>query len=252
MSIVSFIPAGRLGNFFFTCSAAFAYAKKHGLDFSVPYRTSNDFWSPIYLHHLQNPNFVDGGNDTIIVREHQFHYSPIEFREEWRDKNIILSGYFQSNLYFKDFEKEMFEAYKLPRNPQNDVCSLHARFGDYRTIEGKHILVDAPYIQSAIDLIISKTKLKRIKVFSDDIPFFIEQFGHLYPFEYSTNDNIWDDFIEITNCHSHINSSSTFSWWGAYANPNPNKVIITQKKWFQEGWDNADTKDIIPENWIKL
>ena len=82
--------------------------------------------------------------------------------------------------------------------------------------------------------------------------YFQNKFGHLYNFEYSTNSDIMQDFIEISCCHSNINSSSTFSFWGAYLNRNPEKIVITQEKWFQTGWDGADTKDIIPSTWIKL
>ncbi|HQV54293.1 MAG TPA: alpha-1,2-fucosyltransferase [Chitinophagaceae bacterium] len=251
MSHVSFIPAGRAGNFFFTCAAAFAYAKKHGLKFSVPTRTSNEFWSPIYLKHLQDPTY-NAGIPAIVVKEKNFHYDEIPFDESWRNNNITLQGYFQSELYFKDYKDEMIESFNLRWELIPDVCSIQARFGDYLTIAGKHILVDEPYLTKAMALITEKTGITRFKVFSDDLNYFQNKFGHLYNFEYSTNSDIMQDFIEISCCHSNINSSSTFSWWSSYINRNHDKVIITQELWFQAGWGGADTKDIIPDTWIKL
>lgn len=251
MGTVSFIAAGRLGNFMFECSAAWALAKRSGMDFTVPLRSSHDFWSPLYLHHLQNINY-DNGLPAMVINEKHFHYAPIEIEDEWKHGNINLSGYFQSEKYFKEYKEEMLDAFKLDWYHKPDVCSLHGRFGDFLTIEGKHILLDKKYILEAIKTITDKTGITRFKVFSDDINYFRNQFGNLYNFEYSTNDNIWDDFIEISSCHSHINSSSTFAWWSSYVNRNPNKVIVTQNLWFNNFWDGADTSDVVPPEWIKI
>lgn len=246
---------GRLGNFFFEAATCYAYSLKHGLDFTVPFSTSHLIFSPIYLKHLQNKNY-DHSLPVIKIQEKQFHYYELLFDESYRDKNIILHGYFQSYLRFNEFRKEILEAFNLPYHFKSDTCSIHARFGDYLTVPGKHILVDAKYLAEAMFLIMDKTDIVKFKVFSDDIEYFKNNFGMLYDFEYSSNTNEMDDLIEISCCHSQINSSSTFSWWGAWLNQNPDKIIITQELWFQKGWkeDTREvlTDDIIPSNWIKL
>jgi hypothetical protein len=251
---VTFIPAGRLGNYFFTCAAVLSYSIEHGLEFSAPNKTSSDFWSPLYMPHLQGSYNPD--KPSIKIRERQFHYMPIPFSEEWREKNIILSGYFQSEKYFLSHKEEVLSAFNLDWHLVPDVCSIQARFSDYLTIPGKHIVMDEPYLRQAMSIITDKTGITKFKVFSDDIPHFKRNLGHIYNFEYSENADIWSDFIDISCCHSHINSSSTFSWWSAYVNKNPEKVIITNSKWFQDGWRDehgvVDTKDILPESWIKI
>lgn len=250
--MVGFIPAGRLGNFFFTCAAALAYSIKHGLDFTVPISTSSDFWSPIYLKHLQNP-YYDPNLPTITIKEKHFHYAPIPYlKDDWWWKNIIFSGYFQSEKYFLPQKQEVLEAFNLDWHLIPNTCSIQARFGDYLTIVGKHIVMDEPFLKKAMPIITKKTGIKKFKVFSDDIQYFKNNLGHIYDFEYSENTDIWSDFIDISCCHSHINSSSTFAWWSAYVNKNPDKVIVTDHRWFQNGWDNADTKDLIPKEWIKI
>ena len=252
MPYVSFLPAGRAGNFFFTCAAAWAYAKRHGFDFSVPKYTTSEFWSPLYLPHLQNPEYNDQ-QPRVIVREKHFHYAPIEFSEGWRGNNIVLSGYFQSYKYFNEYRDEMLDAFALPWHHIPDVCSIQARFGDYLTIEGKHILVDEPYLKSAMELVTAETGIIRFKVFSDDLNYFKHNFGHLYNFEYSTNNDILSDLIEISCCHSQIGSSSTFAWWGAYLNRNPMKAVVQQGQWFQQGWSDGngvvDTSDLLLPEW---
>ncbi len=253
--MVKVLNFGRLGNVFFQIACCISYCIKHNLDFTIPNKTSNPIWNPIYLQHLVNPMW-DDRKEKVMIEEKQFHYYELPFEEEWRNKNIILKGYFQSHLRFDKYREQILKAFDLPYEFKAGTCSIHARYGDYLTIPGKHILVDEEYLKVAIETIIFNTGINKFKVFSDDIPLFQQRHGGLYNFEYSTNKNEIDDLIEISCCHSQINSSSTFSWWGAWLNQNPDKIIITQKLWFQQGWkeDTREvlTDDIIPLNWIKL
>lgn len=255
MSIVSFMPQGRAGNFFFEAAACWAYCKKHGLEFSVPKFTNSDFHNPIYLHHLQHPNYNPQA-PRIVVKEKNFHYDELPFDESWRGQNILLSGYFQSYRYYQEYREEIINAFNLHWELIPDVCAIHARYGDYLTIEKKHIVVDEEYILSAMKIISEKTGITRFKVFSDDLPLFKQRHGDLFPFEYSTNDDIMADLIEASCCHSLIGSSSTFSYWIAELNRNPDKVKTVQKLWFQEGWSENGlpyhTHDLLDDKWIKL
>lgn len=249
--MVSFTAMGRAGNFFFQAATAWAYAKRHGLEFSAPKSTSHDFWSPLYLHHLQHPNYSEH-TPRRVIRETDFHFNQLPFDEAWRDENILLNGYFQSPKYFDEYREEMLKAFAMPWEHKPDVCSIHARYGDYLTIEGKHIIIDDNYLRNAISLVKEMTGITRFKVFSDDVNLFKQRHGSLYDFEYSSNNGIMEDLIDASGCHSNIGSSSTYSWWISYLNRNPGKIIVTQKEWFQQGWDGANTKDLIPDSWIKL
>jgi hypothetical protein len=228
-----------------------SYALRHDLDFSMPYQTNDNFWNPIYLPHLINEGYIQGRED-ILINEPHYHYAPIPFQEGWRHKQIVLNGYWQSERFFVDFKKEVITLFNFKWKHIPDVCSIHARFGDYLTIAGKHIIINEDYLTRAMAIIKERTDIERYKVFSDDIPYFKKLLGHLYDFEYSTNTNEVDDLVEMSWCHSHINSSSTFSWWGSYLNKNEDKIIVTPEDWFQKGWMNMNTSDVIPESWIKI
>ena len=50
-------------------------------------------------------------------------------------------------------------------------------------------------------------------------------------------------------CEHHIIANSSFSWWGAYLNMNPDKIVC-YLKWFNSESHNTD--DLFPEEWIKI
>jgi len=254
--MVTFIPAGRMGNYLFELATVISYSIKHNLAFTAPFETSNEKWSPIYLRHLQD-NDYNPHLEKVELLEATHEYQEIPFNEGWQhQKNIFIMGYRQSEKYFIEHRDEILYLFDFPFGC-NPIISLHARFGDYLTVKDasgkmKHVIVDEGYINDAIKLVKEKTGLERVKVFSDDLEYFKTNFGHLYHFEYSTNTSEYDDIAEMSTCHSHINSSSTFSWWGSWLNRNKNKVIVTQKDWFNDNWMGLNTEDIVPNNWIKI
>jgi len=256
--MVFFHAAGRLGNHHFMMANVLAYSLRHGLEFTAPSRTSHDYWSPLYLHHLVNPNF-NPSLPAIQIDEKHFHYEEIPFDESWRNMNILMNGYWQSEKYFLDYKDDVIKLFNYPWHLEEDVCAIHARFGDYLSIKGKHIVVDEDYLTRAMDIIKAAKGIKRFRVYSDDIAYFKQNFGQLYDFEYSEGKSIEQDLIDISCCHSQIMSSSTFSFWGAYLNKNPDKIVVCNKQWFQDGWKDeyqriVDTKDIYPDDnrWIKI
>lgn len=253
--MLSFVPYGRMGNFLYMAANCIAMSLRHGMGFSIPNVSSHDFWNPVYLPHLHKP--YDRSLPTITIDEKQFHYELIQWDDSWNDKNVMLNGYFQSYKYFSEYRDKIIELFNYPWHCIEDTASIHARFTDYQTIPGKHVLVTKEYLQLAMRLVTKETGIRKFKVFSDDIMFFRNTFGNLYNFEYSTNAGIEQDLVEISSCHSNIGSSSTFSFWAAYLNRNPSKVIVTQSDWFQENWKDeygrlVDTKDVIPDQWFKV
>ena len=253
--MVKALNYGRLGNSHWQNAVAIVYALRHGLEFTVPNTTNDSYWNPIYLQNLVNPNW-NPNLPSVQLNEPHFHYAPIPFDESFRSMNVILNGYWQSWNFLSGYEKEIIELFNYPWHLEAGVCSIHARFSDYLSIQGKHILVDRPYLETAISIIKREKNIHRFKVFSDDLRYFRENFGSVYGFEYSTNTDIIEDLVEISCCHSQINSSSTFSWWSAFLNRNPDKMVITNSQWFQEGWKDdhgvVDTSDVIPEEWVKI
>jgi hypothetical protein len=240
-----------MGNHLFMAATCIAYSIEHNLRCSMPVRTNDNYWNPIhYFPHLEHPEYQQGRED-VLVNQPFFHYSPIPFQEEWRGKYIILNGYYQSGKFFNKYRDEIISLFNL-HYQLKPVISIHSRYGDYLRLQQKHILINDDYLKEAMKIATEKTGISDFKVFSDDIAEFKRRHGHLWDFQYSTNTNEKDDIVEISCCHSNIGSSSTFSWWGAWLNRNPDKVVITQSQWFQPGWDGLNTEDVLEPEWIKL
>lgn len=245
--MVSFNPAGRFGNWYMEAATAMAYALRHGLDFSMPKQDGKDiFWNPVYCTHLCSTNY-NPNLEEIRLWESGHHYQELPFEESWRNKNIIIEGYRQSEKYFKDFQDEIRILMNYPYEKKEGYVCLHWRRGDYIFLLDKHPIVTIEYYEKAMAMFPGY----KFKIFSDDINYCREQFKHRNDVEFSTNDHIERDFVEMQNCEHFINSSSTFSWAASWHSRSENKKIITPKLWFVEGY-HLDTRDIIPENWIKL
>ncbi len=89
-------------------------------------------------------------------------------------------------------------------------------------------------------------------IFTDDPKWALSQniFGSDRFYVSQGNSNLFDMCL-MTLCDYHIIANSSFSWWGAWLNKNPDKIVIAPKKWFGPN-KRLDVKDLIPEQWITI
>lgn len=181
--------------------------------------------------------------------------------------HCYLVGYWQSEKYFRNIEKAIRAdfTFKTPLTEQNTewasrinnstAVSLHVRRGDYaanpKTL-AVHGLCSLDYYRSAVDFISRHVESPEFFIFSDDIPWVKEHLDIALPCHYIDHNKGADshnDMRLMSLCRHHIIANSSFSWWGAWLNPRPDKIVIAPRRWFASG---RDVRDLIPEGWMTL
>lgn len=131
---------------------------------------------------------------------------------------------------------------------KEDVCSINVRRGDYLNCSDYHPVCSLEYFNQAIDRI---GRDKQFLITSDDLPWCKENFiGDHFHFADRTvpEENLYLQAL----CTNNIISNSTFSWWGAWLNPNVNKKVIAPKVWYGPQAADLNTQDLLPDSWIQI
>jgi len=180
----------------------------------------------------------------------------------------FLFGYFQSEKYFKEYEsllrndfnyqydpslydKEVLEAIQKPSS-----IAIQFRRGDYITDAATNRSIGVcsmEYYERAFDFLQSRMKDSRLLVFSDDIEWcrkHVKFDGSI--FVQRKGGSPLDDMFLSIQCKNIILANSTFSWWCAWLNPNPKKIVIAPQKWFKSEELNKNAYDLIPDDWIRI
>lgn len=203
-------------------------------------------------------------------REPHFHFDKNFFALSGDE--IRLDGYFQSPLYFAGCEAVLRERFR-PVEPFGGAAqtwaarigasrcsvSLHVRRGDYVSnphAAAVHTTLDDGYYRRGIALV------RRILgnevdffLFSDEPDFVQQAFADLPRAHVVRTDpaRSWEDMFLMARCHHHIIANSSYSWWGAWLNASPEKVVIAPGQWFtREKLATTNVMDLYPEGWIIL
>lgn len=180
--------------------------------------------------------------------------------------NVVLFGLRQSEKYFSDISETIRQDFTLKeygevagqlRNKINDdtasTVSLHFRRQTYLLPDAMsfHGVCTLNYYQSCLRKLSKRYSSLSLYVFSDDITWVKEnlktEFPVCYVSAYGTTDA--EEIALMSLCDHNIISNSTFSWWGAWLNANPEKQVYVPARWS----NHPDMlRDVVPESWIKV
>jgi hypothetical protein len=183
--------------------------------------------------------------------------------------NMVLSGFWQSEKYFAEYAADIREAFTFSKEPSDknkmlaqqiaslgkNSVSLHVRRSDYANIKATkdtHGLMGLDYYREAIKAIEKKIDNPTFFIISDE-PEWCKQ--HIKIKKHETvyvdhNTAGWRDMQLMSLCQNHIIANSSFSWWGAWLDQSPDKIVIGPKRWFAD--TTINTGDVLPKSWKKL
>ena len=200
------------------------------------------------------------------IKEKYFHFDKSVL---FLSDNVYLQGYWQSEKYFKDIsdiirreftlrEPLSGESQRIVQKIKTSVnsVSLHIRRGDYisnPTTNSVHGVCPLQYYQESIQVLSEKLGKLSLFVFSDDPMWAERNLSYEYPMIFVNHngaEHAYEDMHLMSLCMHNIIANSSFSWWGAWLNNNPYKVVFAPKQWFKK--EEMNTKDLIPGSWIRV
>ena len=180
-------------------------------------------------------------------------------------KEKYFDGYWQNEKYFLEirecilreftskakFSKEMKKNMSYIKSTSS--VSVHIRRGDYVTnghTHNVHGVCDLGYYKKAIEYFVEKINEPVFFIFSDDMAWCKENFSFVSEKHFVDNTkNAIEDLELMKNCKHNIIANSSFSWWGAWLNESPTKIVISPLRWVV---NNPKNHKWVPNKWMQF
>ena len=203
-----------------------------------------------------------------VILERKQNLETMEaFTKSYAYPFLYFKGFYQSERFFKDVEDEVCQAFAFDMSKANaesqtlarqiqenpHAVSLHVRRGDYmepKFYKRYGTVCSQAYFQRAVEMMLAQVPQAHFYIFSDDVEWVQQNLRLPRSTVVSCNRGAdsWQDMMLMSLCRHNIICNSTFSWWGAWLNANPEKRVIAPSRWLAD----TDMPYIIPETWIKV
>ncbi len=281
---------GGLGNQLFQIATGVALAERLGVELRLDtryFKRKLPVQDDLYTHHFshgtreERPSLLPANRGDGLCRYLAAKLRPkpytvyqetgLAYDPTFRNlgDGTYLKGYWQTEKYFCDQAPAVRAALAIITRPnatnghmldEINACnavSLHIRRGDYITnakFQKTHGNCDMDYYQSAAERIASKSGTDPVFYAFSDEPDWVRHHLKL-PFEIRVVDHngpatSYEDIRLMRNCRHHIVANSSFSWWGAWLNPDPDKIVVSPKRWFAD--PEMQDNDVICHDWITI
>ena len=213
------------------------------------------------------------------------HDEMVIIRANLEKKPACMHGYFQTYKYFEKHYETIIQLIGLRAKQEairnkttlmngqirpnvslggnnTPIVSLHFRLGDYVSKQSHHPIMSIKYYVGALTRIIDEIGTETFRVIyfgeKDDestikvcIQILEKKFPYL-EFVKADLDEDWEQMLLMSLCDHNVIANSSFSWWGAYFNKNPNKIVCYPTTWFGPAMRNHNTKDLCPPSWVRI
>jgi hypothetical protein len=225
-------------------------------------------------------------------QEISFRYHPIPGKTAMNSAPLKLVGHFQSPQYFADVRDAIYDKLQLLDQQRSIrtafaestwfsrdttvTVAVHFRIGDYTAIQEAHPILTLDYYQRALKYVVDHSSnnnnnssnnsnskinvlifnqacdsaivLNHMHQLNADPAFAARCRFHKVPDMFED----WKQMLLMSVCDHNIIANSTFSWWSAYLNQNPGKIVCYPDTWFGPALKKHDTRDLFPKEWIKV
>lgn len=207
-----------------------------------------------------------------VIQEPDLRYHP-EFLKKYNE-DVTLTGYWQCPRYLEGIEDQIRKAF-VPRTISKETAKLiqtteqcnsvsfHVRRTD--TLSSRGLVNHGLVPQQFYDRARNHVSNCHYFIFSDDIEWCKKNLSFECTFvdhnttgvqetsEHEvrkTNDGTeYEDLWIMSRCKHNIIANSSFGFWGAWLNQNPDKIVIYPRQWFAPTSPH-DSTDMFPKTWI--
>lgn len=246
---------GQLGNNLFQVAVASALAWDNG---AKPCFPEFEFESNrlVYNHVFFRCNKIRPKQQIEFeYNEPIFSHMPIPFHP-----NMKITGYFQSEKYFVHHRDRLLELFAPRLDDLSYIQEKYSEILDHPNTVGvqlRYYKWEFPnedlfpqygieYLEKAMALfpesslfVVSSNNLEFAR---KNIPSWVKNVIFI------ENEPHYIDFYLLSFCKHNIITNSSFGWWGAWLNQNPNKIIVRPAAWIK----GLPTQDVCPEEWITI
>lgn len=280
--VISRITSG-LGNQLFQYACGRALSLRHGVPLKLDLQNFQDFKNRRYALDVFALEATEAApeevreflkNDTLwqrlrtprakrrVRRETGLGFDETILRA---GPDVYLSGYWQSPRYFEDVETELRRELvwrKPPRPSTQDflekisatkAVAIHVRRGDYVSNPGyakRFGALPLAYYERALRHLAERETDLHAVIFSDEPVWVKVNFPRLIPFTVAEGNEATEDLRVMTACRRHVIANSTFSWWGAWLAPFPDKTVLAPARFFND--PILPDRDLVPEEWVRV
>jgi len=194
-----------------------------------------------------------------------------------KETPFVLNGYFQNEKYFQTYYSTICRMIRLEQQKEqikkeytelfiSSSCSMHFRLGDYLKLPDYYIILSYEYYKNSLEFICKRdNSMKQVIYFCeesdlDKIMPIIEELIRGFPNitfiraraappapAHEIED--WKQMLLMSCCNHNIIANSTFSWWSAYFNSNPDKIVCSPKKWYGPKITVDIAEELTPIGW---
>lgn len=209
-----------------------------------------------------------GGVSGPVYDERTFAYDPGVFAAP---TGSYYCGCWQTEKYFNEALVRKELSFKNPMSQQTEQVAekirsrtsafIHVRRTDYLypATAAYHGNMGMDYYEKAMAYVRERVPNVHFFVFSDEPQWCRGAFqgdaftivGHNGMGDGSRGPSTeHEDLYLMSLCGHAIIPNSSFGWWGAWLNPEKQRVVVAPERWFAGA--NLDTKDLIPPHWSRL